>query len=191
MMRADTARSRLGAFCYSERMGGHGRLSGVSIVVALALAVCGGESRDVGRNGPESQDGGGAQSSGTGGNTGGSTGGNTGGSVAVASGGAPTTPPEVPACVDGGGGESLHAYDYDQSCTNDSDCVAVGSGSSCLVCELACPNATINRSDEARYRKELARLVPAGTFCGCPARDGTCCIGGSCHLGGLCMPPSP
>ena len=79
---------------------------------------------------------------------------------------------------------------YDQSCTADSDCVAVGFGDACLVCEIGCgANAAISKSAEAQYRSDVAKTPANGTDCGCPEElpGGPCCIGGMCQFGSQCL----
>jgi hypothetical protein len=79
---------------------------------------------------------------------------------------------------------------YDQSCTADSDCVAVGFGNACLVCEIGCvANAAISKSAEAQYRSDVAKTPANGVDCGCPEElpGGPCCIGGMCQFGSRCL----
>jgi hypothetical protein len=45
----------------------------------------------------------------------------------------------------------IQASSYDQSCTTDSDCIAVGEGNACYPCAIACTSAAINRSAESQY----------------------------------------
>jgi hypothetical protein len=79
---------------------------------------------------------------------------------------------------------------YDQSCTTDSDCLAVGFGDACLVCEIGCvANAAISKSAEAQYRSDVAKTPANGVDCGCPEElpGGPCCIGGMCQFGSQCL----
>ncbi len=79
---------------------------------------------------------------------------------------------------------------YDQSCTADSDCVAVGFGDACLVCEIGCvANAAISKSAEAQYRSDVTETPANGADCGCPEGlpGGPCCIGGMCQFGSQCL----
>jgi hypothetical protein len=91
-------------------------------------------------------------------------------------------------CHDGG----IKASSYDQSCTSDSDCVAVAEGDSCLACAFSCPNAVINPGALAKYRSDIAS-APHAAFAlacfGCPIVTGPCCLGGSCHIGEECIDP--
>ena len=79
---------------------------------------------------------------------------------------------------------------YDQSCTVNSDCVAVGLGNACFVCEIGCvANAAISKSAEGQYRSDVAKSPAEGADCGCPAGipGGPCCIGGMCQFGSQCL----
>ena len=44
---------------------------------------------------------------------------------------------------------TITANSYDQTCTADQDCVVIGEGDACSGCR--CPNAAINRKDEAKF----------------------------------------
>jgi len=56
---------------------------------------------------------------------------------------------------------------YDTTCSEDSDCVAVYQGVVCQAC--LCPNAAVNRKDLENYSKDLEK---AGTDC---SRDDVAC----------------
>ena len=64
---------------------------------------------------------------------------------------------------------SILASSFDQSCVSDLDCVPVGQGSVCPVCNFVCPSAAINEGALTAYQ---AAAVNAGAtltaFCGCP-----------------------
>jgi hypothetical protein len=73
---------------------------------------------------------------------------------------------------------------YNQACTRDSDCVAIGVGDPCRRCDVLCPgNAAINIASYAQYRADLA-ASPAGAdgaTCSCvPATLTVCCNQGTC-----------
>jgi hypothetical protein len=53
------------------------------------------------------------------------------------------------------------AADYQQSCSEDADCVTIHSGDWCPYPYCQCDNAAINRTDETRYRED-ARSVSCG-----------------------------
>jgi hypothetical protein len=80
---------------------------------------------------------------------------------------------------------------YDQSCTVDSDCVAVGLGNACFACEIGCGTnaAAISKSAEGQYRSDVAKSPANGADCGCGAGipGGPCCIGGMCQFGSQCL----
>jgi hypothetical protein len=99
---------------------------------------------------------------------------------------------------------SILASSFDQSCVSDLDCVPVGQGSVCPVCNFVCPSAAINEGALTAYQ---AAAVNAGAtltaFCGCPGYAGPCCHRGQCSLscddeitdidacasaGGMCVP---
>jgi hypothetical protein len=70
------------------------------------------------------------------------------------------------------------ASDYDQSCTQDWDCVGITEGQLCEEGCIGCVNAAINVRDQAKY--ESAVSFYAGT-CSCPGvpigcNAGTCGI---------------
>jgi len=87
----------------------------------------------------------------------------------------------------------IQASNYDQSCTTNSDCIAVGEGNACYVCEIECTSAAINKSAESQYKADVAKTPAAegGALCGCPAEFGPCCRGGTCHADLQCQNPLP
>lgn len=81
---------------------------------------------------------------------------------------------------------TLHASDYDRSCSQDADCIAVGEGDVCsLSCVAVCPSTAINARDEARYRADFAN-TPIGSchvpICRCPCVGFPRCHNGACEL---------
>jgi hypothetical protein len=96
-----------------------------------------------------------------------------------------------PVCTDANV-QLIQAANYDQSCTTDSDCIAVGLGNACFGCEIGCPNAAISRSSQAQYRSDVADSPANGADCGCPIfPSGPCCVGGLCEVGSQCGNASP
>ena len=95
-------------------------------------------------------------------------------------------PPAAPAV--------MTVTNYDTTCSEDSDCVAVYQGVVCQAC--LCPNAAVNRKDLENYSKDLEK---AGTDCtrddiecapcapqvaGCDAKTNRCGLGVSSADGG-------
>lgn len=86
------------------------------------------------------------------------------------------------ACTDGGV-RLIPASNYDQSCTVNAECAAVGVGNACDPCTAACDNAAINYRDVPTYLAAFAK-APSGSSsatCNCPATFFTCCRDGMCH----------
>jgi hypothetical protein len=70
----------------------------------------------------------------------------------------------------------LPASDYDQSCTQDSDCVGIAEGDLCTEGCIGCVNAAINVRDQAKYQSAVSGYADS---CSCPAvligcNAGTC-----------------
>jgi hypothetical protein len=99
--------------------------------------------------------------------------------------------PDAGSCT-GANVRLIQASNYDQSCTTDSDCIGVGLGNVCFVCDVDCPNAAINRSAQAQYRTDVPRFPASDVDCGCPTYPvGPCCVGGMCQMGTQCANPVP
>ena len=87
-------------------------------------------------------------------------------------------------------GEIIQASNYDQSCTNDSDCAPVAVGDFCDPTAGTCPNAAINKDALSQYQADVAKTQAAmcGTVTGCPGYSfsyaGPCCRQGKCQFGG-------
>jgi hypothetical protein len=84
------------------------------------------------------------------------------------------------------------ASDYDQSCTVDTDCVAVGEVPSCPV-EGAidgCTTEAINKSALTQYMTAFAQAFASRTGGGssCPCESGAVCRSGKCQAA-FCGPP--
>lgn len=86
-------------------------------------------------------------------------------------------------CTDGG----IAASSYDQSCTIDSDCIAIAEGNSCSLCGFNCPNAAINVGQYGKYLADIAytpadlsgqRQACSGV---CGVTSAPCCVGGACQ----------
>jgi hypothetical protein len=92
-------------------------------------------------------------------------------------------------CPDGG----IQASNYDQTCTIDSDCVAIAESKTCALCELSCASAAINVAEMSRYNSDSIALVTAAeekcpSSCG-DGPGGPCCMGGQCVVGLQCPFP--
>jgi hypothetical protein len=76
------------------------------------------------------------------------------------------------------------ASNYTQTCTVDSDCVAVGVGDPCQVCNILCAtNAAINRSSLLQYMSDVAKSPPIGDAASCACQTtalSVCCNSGTC-----------
>jgi hypothetical protein len=83
----------------------------------------------------------------------------------------------------------IEASSYDQSCTADTDCVAVSEGNACHPGFLNCPNAAISVSAHARYNADVAMTNAA--ICiwegDCALSGGPCCRGSRCQMGASCL----
>jgi len=96
-------------------------------------------------------------------------------------------------CTDGGG-TTVRASSYDQSCMVDTDCVGISAGDSCNPCDFSCVNASINAAALSQYTSDTANLpavlaVAKGacaSSCGGP--ETACCVGGTCHWGYFMCP---
>ncbi len=79
---------------------------------------------------------------------------------------------------------NIAASDYDQSCQQDDECVAVYEGDVCAC--GGCDNAAINASDSTAYsadRDAAQSTCPSGQQCfdGACAQAATLCVHGSCE----------
>jgi hypothetical protein len=80
--------------------------------------------------------------------------------------------------------QRISVSSYSQTCTVDSDCVAIGVGDPCHPCDILCrDNAAINKSSLTEYTKDIA-ASPAlgnGATCACaPTSLSVCCNAGTC-----------
>ncbi len=83
----------------------------------------------------------------------------------------------------------IEASNYDQTCTADSDCVAVGEGNFCYAGSLNCQNsAAINKRSYAQYQADVAKTRGAGCYApgSCGEVFGPCCQSGACQMGSQC-----
>lgn len=103
----------------------------------------------------------------------------------------PPRPNNLTATADGPSCSPVLASDYDQSCTLDSDCVAVGEEPQCPAAGCECPSAAVNKGVVMQYQAALARAsaihVPR-SGCSCACESAPLCRGGRCQAS-LCSPP--
>ena len=87
----------------------------------------------------------------------------------------------------------IQASNYDQSCTTDSDCVAVSVGNACYPGFLNCTLGTINVGALAQYNADVAKTSAAlcGVMGDCSVQI-PCCHNGTCQPGSdQCVPTLP
>jgi hypothetical protein len=82
----------------------------------------------------------------------------------------------------------IQASNYDQSCTTDTDCVAVAEGNFCYPGAGNCPNAAISKSANAQYQADTAKTRAASCYApgNCGTGPGPCCLGGTCSFSLQC-----
>jgi hypothetical protein len=90
-------------------------------------------------------------------------------------------------CMVDGNEVVIRASSYDQSCSTDSDCIAIATGGTCLPCIILCATTTaaINRAAQPEYMADISGTLAAaahGGGCGCPAGG----LGEACCRGGMC-----
>jgi hypothetical protein len=81
------------------------------------------------------------------------------------------------------GCELPRVADYDHSCAVDRDCALVPEGENLCDPEMCvCDGAPISSRDEARYRADLGKVMPAheNGVCHCPAGIAPVCYRGTC-----------
>ena len=104
---------------------------------------------------------------------------------------------DVTACTDANV-QLIVASSYGQTCSVDTDCVAVAEGNACYPCVVICrTGGAINRTALSSYESDISKTIGAGeasgtaTRCGCPAGFFPCCRGGICHADPQCENPVP
>ena len=86
--------------------------------------------------------------------------------------------------------QPVQASDFDQSCTVNAECAAVGEGNACDPCTAGCYNAAINFRAVPAYRARFPATPadsPSGAACSCPVSFFSCCRNGSCHADLQCQ----
>jgi hypothetical protein len=87
-------------------------------------------------------------------------------------------------CPNGNVCGTIHAADYDQTCSKDSDCVGVVEGDLCTpnMC-TNCTNAAVNAGAEAKYTADFASKDSAPLGCPCGSGPNIVCKSGLCSAG--------
>jgi hypothetical protein len=81
---------------------------------------------------------------------------------------------------------TIHAADYDQSCSVASDCVAEPEGDFCGANKCTdCANAVISVKAQARYEADLASKISTPFVCPCPPQRPVACDHGRCGFASL------
>lgn len=84
--------------------------------------------------------------------------------------------------------QPVQASDFDQSCTVNAECAAVGEGNACDPCTAGCYNAAINFRAFPEYRARFPMTdSPSGAACSCPVSFFPCCRSGSCYADLQCQ----
>jgi hypothetical protein len=86
----------------------------------------------------------------------------------------------------------IQASSYNQSCTRDSDCIAVAEGNGCLPGAFDCTNAAISKGAYAQYTSDIAKTQSALCLApsNCGLGFGPCCRDGKCQMGSGCSSPA-
>jgi hypothetical protein len=97
---------------------------------------------------------------------------------------------DVAACTDANV-ELIQASNYDQTCSVDTDCVAIAVGNACYPCIVLCgTGGAINRNALSSYQSDISKTIGAGETsgvqCGCPGGGLPCCRGGTCQVDFQC-----
>ena len=90
---------------------------------------------------------------------------------------------------EGGACGAIDSSTYDKTCTTDSSCIAITSGTFCSDTPWCiCLGDTINVDGQSRYKKELSdlqsRLMPGPGGCSCPFLGNARCVQGRCTICG-------
>jgi hypothetical protein len=85
-----------------------------------------------------------------------------------------------------GGSCMILASNYDQSCTDDGDCLPIETGNVCVAAGCECVGA-INLAALSQYKADIAKF--GNPACNpCPSQPELCCRQGTCQLGGCSSP---
>ena len=97
----------------------------------------------------------------------------------------PTLPEDASFCGPDADSEPILASTFGQECDAAADCVAVGVGDPCYVCQIRCrANAAIRRAAFADWQRAMERTVAStsGVSCNCASPPIACCNAGTCSL---------
>jgi hypothetical protein len=87
-------------------------------------------------------------------------------------------------CPKGNTCGAIHASDYDQSCSVDSDCVLEPEGDFCAANTCTdCAGAAVSVKAQAQYEADLASKISTPFSCPCPSPPPAICDNGRCALG--------
>ena len=83
-------------------------------------------------------------------------------------------------CPNGNVCGTIHAADYDQSCTTASDCARVTEGDLCTMVCTDCINAVVSTKALAQYQSDFANKLSVPRDCPCPSGPTAICDAGRC-----------
>jgi hypothetical protein len=99
-----------------------------------------------------------------------------------------------PVSSDGGNcTEVIESASYNQSCAADSDCLSVGEGNVCSLCNFVCGGGTVGIAGYGQYAVDVARSVgdTSQANCNCGYAPPPCCRAGRCQTGTACEQSTP
>jgi hypothetical protein len=97
----------------------------------------------------------------------------------------PTLPEDASFCRPDADSEPILASTFGQECDAAADCVAVGVGDPCYVCQIRCRgNAAIRQAAFGDWQRAMERTVAAtsGVSCSCAPPPIACCNAGTCSV---------
>jgi hypothetical protein len=78
---------------------------------------------------------------------------------------------------------TIHASDYDQTCTTSADCGLVTEGDTCTLPCTACFNAAVNKTARPQYLSDFSSKVAFEKLCSCANLLHAVCDAGVCGIG--------
>jgi hypothetical protein len=97
----------------------------------------------------------------------------------------PTLPGDASFCRPDADSEPILASTFGQECDAAADCVAVGVGDPCYVCQIRCrANAAIRQAAFGDWQRAVEHTVAgtSGVSCNCAPPPVACCNAGKCSL---------